>query len=208
MSDETPANTAIAFIGGLKQAVAEILHAEKAGISEYALISRLDAYPALAKFLRRAPADTLALFRIHFLLHHVLYVLRQEWHTDQSACLEISALHIQKQPYKGGADAITAFTATDKLRDYYLDLNNLLTTGEQQVDELMAAFWIGINHREHRDAALAVLGLQDPVDDDTIRKTYRGLVMAHHPDRGGDHETIQQLNDAAQGLLKTNTKVM
>jgi DnaJ-domain-containing protein 1 len=35
-----------------------------------------------------------------------------------------------------------------------------------------------------RRAALAELGLQDPVDDATIKRRYRRLAMRHHPDQG------------------------
>lgn len=199
MSDASPEINGIAFINTLKQAVAGILQANDKGISEYELIAQLDAYPELARLLARKNGDTLALFRIHFLVCHVLYLLMQEWYQAKSACLEISALNIQRHPYQAGAEAVAKI---DKVRDYYLDLNNLIETQEQDVADLIASFWVGMNRYEHRDEALAVLGLTDPVDDDTIRQTYRELVMQHHPDRGGDKEMIQQINEAVHLLLK------
>lgn len=189
----------IAVIDSLKQAVTDILHANNTGISEYELITQLAGYPELDRLLDRQNGDTLALFRIHFLVCHVLYLLMQEWYRAKTACLEISPLKIQRHPYSTGQAEITSI---DKVRDYYLDLTHLTETDAQTVDELLAAFWIGMNRYENRDEALEVLGLTDPVDNDTIRKTYRGLVMQHHPDRGGDKEIIQQLNDAAHLLLK------
>ncbi len=200
MSDESLPTAGMAMIDVIQQTVAEILHIHKEGISEYALISQLETCPQLAKLLSRKKGDNLALFRIHFLVCHVLYRLMDEWHQSQSAHLEISALLIRKHPYEA---SVAALAAVDKVRDYYLDLNHLIETDAQGVDELLAAFWIGMNRYEHRDTALDVLGLSDPVDDETIRKTYRSLVMQHHPDRGGDKELIQQLNDAAHLLLKT-----
>ena len=200
MSDDSLQTAGVALIDALQRAVAEILHTSDEGISEYELIARLEVYPELAKLLGRIKGDTLALFRIHFLICHVLYRLRDEWHRSQTAHLEISALLICKHPYES---SVAALAAVDKVRDYYLDLNHLIETDAQGVDELLAAFWIGMNRYEHRDTALDVLGLSDPVDDETIRKTYRSLVMQHHPDRGGDKELIQQLNDAAHLLLKT-----
>jgi len=200
MSDESLQTAGIVFIDTLQQVVAEILHASDLGMSEFELISRLESYPELAILARRKPGDTLALFRLHFLVCHVLYRLMDEWHQAGSAHLEISALMICRHPYKASE---AAMAAVDKVRDYYLDLNHLIETDEQGVDELLASFWVGMNRYEHRDGALEVLGLTDPVDDEMIRKTYRTLVMEHHPDRGGDNEMIQQLNDAAQILLKT-----
>ena len=188
-----------AFIETLKRAVAEILHANEAGISEYELITRLEAYPELANLLERKNGDSLTLYRIHFLVCHVLYLLMDEWYQSQTARLEITPLLIQLHPYTAGDVSITKI---DKVRDYYLELNNLTETDERGVDELLASFWIGMNRYEHRDEALEVLGLTDPVDDKTIRNTYRSLAMQHHPDRGGDKEIIQQLNEAAHLLLK------
>lgn len=200
MSDETIIQHGTALLERLGQVVAEILDACEAEISEYDLISRLEAYPELSRLVRRDKGDNLTLFRLHFLVCHVLYRLRDEWHQSRQAHLEITALAIRKLPY---TDSTAALTHVDKLRDYYLDLDHLVETDAQDVDELLASFWIGMHRIEHREAALDVLGLTDPVDDETIRKTYRGLVMQHHPDRGGDKEFIQQLNDAAHLLLKS-----
>lgn len=188
-----------ALISSLRHAVAEILHDSDEGISEYELITRLEAYPELANLLERKNSDSLTLFRIHFLVCHVLYLLLDEWHQSGRAHLEITPLLIRILPYTDGDVSIVT---EDKVREYYLDLKNLVETDEKDVDELLASFWIGMNRYEHRDEALEVLGLTDPVEDKTIRNTYRSLVMQHHPDRGGDKEIIQQLNDAAHLLLK------
>ena len=188
-----------ALIDTLRHAVAEIIHASVEGISEYELITRLEAYPELAKLLERKSGDSLTLFRIHFLVCHVLYQLMDEWYKSQTACLEITPLLIRLHPYTEGDISVTKI---DKVRDYYLNLNHLTETDERDIDELFASFWIGMNRYEHRDEALEVLGLTDPVDDKTIRSTYRSLAMEHHPDRGGDKEIIQKLNEAAHLLLK------
>ena len=54
---------------------------------------------------------------------------------------------------------------------------------------------------DERQAALTVLGLQDPVENTDIKMAYRRLAMAHHPDRGGDEETLKEINLAAKTLL-------
>ena len=69
------------------------------------------------------------------------------------------------------------------------------------VDALLAAFWVRFQRRDQRAAALMELGLSDPVDDATIKRTYRQLVMRHHPDRGGETERLQVINAALRALL-------
>jgi hypothetical protein len=46
------------------------------------------------------------------------------------------------------------------------------------------------------DPDLAVLGLSPGIESDEITKVYRDLVKKHHPDRGGDLETMQRINAA------------
>ncbi|MDZ7825741.1 MAG: molecular chaperone DnaJ [Gammaproteobacteria bacterium] len=63
---------------------------------------------------------------------------------------------------------------------------------------------------EHRDAdrgqmprseALAVLGLEDDPDRDTIIRAHRRLMQQFHPDRGGSDYLAAQLNRAKDRLL-------
>jgi len=80
-------------------------------------------------------------------------------------------------------------------------LNNLINTSEDDVYDMLASFWNNFNRFDNRDAALAELGLKDPVDDKTIKDEYRRLAMQHHPDRGGDSDKLQKINDALALLL-------
>ena len=186
--------------------VERILLGNPGGISEYELLSKLAEQQPF--FRRNAIQDqNLALFRQHFMLFHCLYLLEQSYVSKNSGRLIISALDIRlltnstdisawEQRHPSGE-----MTTPDSVRDYYLDLSNLQNTGADEVDELLGKFWLALSRYEARDDALNLLGLQDPVDDSTIRQKYRELVMQHHPDRGGDVETIQQLNDAVSKLL-------
>ena len=45
-----------------------------------------------------------------------------------------------------------------------------------------------------------VLGLTKNASAEEIKKTYRKLSMKHHPDRGGNKETFQKINEAYQVL--------
>lgn len=182
-----------------------ILKQHPDGLSEYELLNQLAEQSAFfAKSATDSPFQGLGLFQRHFLLFHCLYLLEQQYRANQSGILVISALKIRLQPHRDGNEtnqADAALTTPDPVRDYYLDITQLQTTSEHDLDEMLGKFWLALARYDSRDETLALLGLSDPVDDVTIRKKYRELVMQHHPDRGGDAETIQQLNAAISKLL-------
>jgi DnaJ-class molecular chaperone len=74
-----------------------------------------------------------------------------------------------------------------------------------EVVELLRQFHAASRRKDQRRAALAELGLQDPVDDATIKHRYRRLAMRHHPDRGGDGARLREIN-AAWALLETGSR--
>jgi len=88
----------------------------------------------------------------------------------------------------------------DPLRAYYLDIHQLATTDARQVADWLGDFWMRYFALESRAAALAVLGLADPVDAPAVRRRYRELAMRLHPDRGGDAEAFRRLMSARQVL--------
>lgn len=51
-----------------------------------------------------------------------------------------------------------------------------------------------------RQEALAMMGLQDPFDPEALKARYRELSRQHHPDRGGDAQTMARLNNAYEAL--------
>ncbi len=57
-----------------------------------------------------------------------------------------------------------------------------------------------------KQRALAILGLEAPVDVDTVKARYKDLVKRHHPDaNGGDdtcQEKIKQINQAYQVVME------
>lgn len=184
--------------------IERIIRAHPDGLSEHALITRLRearVEPFVGSNLR-AP---LSLFRTHFLLFHCLYRLRDAC-LEQSEWLRIDCLDIgleanpdqlpHNEPQGTHNPAIN-----DPLRNYYLDLTRLDTTDAAAVEALLGAFWQQMNRNERRSHALAILGLEDPVDDSTIQARYRSLVQRHHPDRGGDAARIQTFNEARWILL-------
>ena len=175
-----------------------ILREHVEGVSEYELIRALHDC-ATIEFSAPAFEDTPALFRAHFLLFHALYALRERLWREARAQLVISPLRIHLLPYAERSSSEIA--ERDPLRDYYMDLDNLERTNADELDELLGAFWVRLHAGEHRQEALETLGLEDPVDEATIRARYRELAMAHHPDRGGETQRLQAINAAMETLV-------
>ncbi len=183
-------------VAGLEAAILEQLQAHPQGLSEHALLCALRA-DARGACLRGSLQDPLTLFRSHFVLFHTLYRLRERCWAAASAHLEVGPLRIALEAYRRGAAALVR---RDPLRDYYLDRANLERLGAAEVQALLADFWTRLQRREGRAEALAVLGLEDPVDAPAIKRRYRRLAMRHHPDRGGSTRALQRLNAAMRQL--------
>ena len=187
------------FLEALQLRLQEILRAHPEGLSEYELIGVLQSGPRPV-FDAEVFNDSLSLFRAHFLLFHVLYRMREQLLAGQDADLHIEPLRIWMAPYN--ARDRGQLSAPDPLRAYYLDLGHLENTAREDVESMLGQFWSRMYADEHRIDALRVLDLREPVDYDTIRNRYRQLVMRHHPDRGGDTQRLQELNEAMTVLAR------
>lgn len=172
------------------------LQKNPAGTSEYDLMQALREQ-GYFDFLS-SPAMPHELFRAHFILFHTLYLLRDQFYESKTCALSVDALNIQLLPYQSGEQHLQH---TDVLRTFYLDLKNMDETSEADVYEMLASFWKKFQKDENRESALAELGLQDPVEDKIIKQTYRRLAMQYHPDRGGDNDKLQKINDSIKLLL-------
>ncbi|MGA7799678.1 MAG: DNA-J related domain-containing protein [Gammaproteobacteria bacterium] len=179
-----------------------VLRSHPRGTSEHELFKTL-ANRGDGRFEDAVFHTPLALFRAHFLLFHNLYRLQERLCRARRGRLQITPLRIRL--WDGEATAGTGMDDPDPLREYYLDMNNLADTTDREVRRMLGEFWSGLGRNEQRREALAVLGLSDPVDDRQIKRAYRRLAMAHHPDRGGDTARLQTLN-AAMALLSPNGK--
>ena len=185
------------LIQQLQVQLQETLLAFPTGIREFDLIRHLCNRGD--NLLQEDPfRDELSLFQTHFLLFHVLYRLQQTLTATKTSRVEISSLHIQLSPYVEPT-AMTLETH-DPLQEYYLNLDNLKTTSEQDVQDLLESFWKKFAGLERRQAALVILELEDPVSTDDIRQQYRRLAMKHHPDRGGDKIAFQEIAMAGKWL--------
>lgn len=170
-------------------------HAE--GISEFDLIRALQSDERVPEFDEEALADPVSLYRSHFILFHVLYCLDERL-TDTA--IEVGCLRCRL--VATGADDAGAgpVAAGDPVRAFYRDRANL-SLDRERIERLMGDFWRLLQRGGgRREAALATLGLSDPVNDSEIKAAYRRLVMRHHPDRGGDTRRVQELNEALATL--------
>lgn len=185
--------------GHLFEAILQELRREPAGLSEYELLRRLGPRSDAEGLSTGDLRDAMGLFRVHFTLFHCLYHIR-EMLVPEGQDLTINCLRIAltPAPQSGGQ----ALGVHDPLADYYLDLANLDTMDAAQVEALLGDFWRMFQRHSRRDEALGVLGLEGPVSDAQIKAQYRRLAMRHHPDRGGDPQTLQQINEAMSVLGK------
>lgn len=172
------------------------------GLSEYALLKKLKSLGYFG-FLSSRPAAPDALYMAHFLIFHALYRLQKDYLFEKRGVIDIGPLNICLREYQPGEAALTV--SSDNLAAYYLDLANLDNTSRADVEILISAFWREYARFDNREAALAELGLADPVDESTIKQTYRRLAMCHHPDRGGEATRLQAINAAYEHLCKSRT---
>lgn len=179
----------------------EILSAAHEPVTEYDLIQKLRDQ----QLLRIDPdsllsGNLLTMFRIHFTLFHALYRLRDRLRRQGSGDLVLSPIAIRLEEYRRNQAALAE---ADPLYSYYMDLDNMEQASAENVEEMLARFWSRLGNSDRRADALAELGLQDPVNEQEIKKRYRTLVMRHHPDRGGSKEKIQSINAAMSILLNS-----
>lgn len=169
------------------------------GLSEYDLIKKLTKKQHV-QFQDLSLSDNLTLFQTHFILFNGLYVLQQKLVKQQRYYLSISPIKIHLMPYVKASRS--ALTEHDPLRDYYIDFSNLGSTTGADVARLLADFWARLTSTEQREQALDILGLEGPVDYSAIKRQHRRLAMQHHPDRGGDKERLQAINEAMVCLAR------
>lgn len=193
-------------LAGLEAQVLALLTTHPAGLSEHELLKILRAEHLLfADFSAREP---LSLFRGHFLLFHVLYRARDRLARERRGRLQIDPLRIvlvaEQSDEPMSAEAQLSLREPD-MSAWYADLQRLATVTATDVIELLRQFRAARTAHEQRQAALAVLGLQDPVNATVIKRQYRRLAMRHHPDRGGDERRLCAIH-AALAVLKNGER--
>ena len=185
-----------------------ILSRHPTGIAEHALLKQLSqaGYAVFTPSL-----EPLELFQAHFLLFHILYRLADKWQQAGHGRLVIDCLKIYFQTESDlnfSAFDQTALARDDSLKRYYLDYQHYRDTQTQDVVDLLDQFWKQLsgvptaNTSEIEQAKLTLeMSIHQEISLEQVNLQYRKLCFIHHPDRGGDTQTFQKINQAAQ-LLK------
>ncbi|MCC2615193.1 DnaJ domain-containing protein [Aestuariibacter halophilus] len=180
-----------------------ILLSEPDGISEYALIRRLQQAP-----YQCIPNNALhsqdAMFHCHFTLFHALYALDARWQAQGLGQLDIIATCIRVlEP----GQTLPDDPSRAKMRAYYLDISNLDAMDSDSLDELLRRFWSGIaappvaHSAEDIARARQLLKVSQPYTARQLKQCYRQRMHQCHPDKGGCVEEAQRLQWAYQVLL-------
>lgn len=178
-------------------AVEHELRSSAFGIDELNLIKKLQRPPW--KLIGKLEFhDTQKLYPVHFLLFHVLYRLRDTLaETGENLIISPMRISIERQDTIGGNGMPGK---VDSLRSFYLDLSQY-ELPEESITQMMDNFWAGYQgigpSRPETLHAAKLLGF-DSVPDSflTVKQAFRRAVMQAHPDRGGETEAIQSLNEA------------
>ncbi|WP_036128532.1 DNA-J related domain-containing protein [Marinobacter nitratireducens] len=197
-----------AHIQHLLVAVEHELRETQGGLSELELIKALQRPPwsLIGEVSFHRPE---ALYPVHFLLFHVLYRLRDQV-AESGEQLDISplAIRLTKQDTVAGTGLPDG---VDSLRQFYLDLSQY-EMSEAVIHQMMDNFWAGRSAgqpaRADVVAAAETLGFDKvPAEFQQVKRRFRRAVMQAHPDRGGETETIQRLNQAFS-LLKAHFRAL
>lgn len=181
----------------LSVAIEKILRENTHGISELNLIKALQRPPwELIGSVNYSEPDKL--YPVHFLIFHVLYRLRDQLgQSGESLSISPLLIRLSSDDVVGGTGSVGE---VDKLRAFYLDLSKYQLP-ESSIFQMMDDFWSGRVQRqparqEVKEAAgiLGFSGLPGSLED--VKYRFRRAVMQAHPDRGGETETIQHLNQA------------
>ena len=181
----------------LIKTIESLLLQNQQGLSEYDLITALQN-ERKGTFNDLSLQDSYELFQIHFMVFHCLYLIKDQWLSEEKYCLNIDPIKITLLPYvKSFKEEIVI---ADPLRAYYLDLSNLEATDAEAVEQLIASFWKRFVAADDLQDALSVFGLEEGVDFERIKQRYRQLAMDYHPDRGGDSLKLAEINQAMDVL--------
>lgn len=197
--------------------------------SEFDILKKLTALGVFAQL--HGDASTV-LFQKHFLLMNALYQLRDACIAQDIGVLYISVLTIQyvprmthnfatgllhsqeqldntNQSYETSVNlGLDDKGANEKLRAYYLDMNNLATSSVD-IHTMLTDFWHefakwqGQVSNDLLHKSFQELGIEPSASFDNVQKKYRTLAAKHHPDRGGDAKKFMAVRHAYETISAT-----
>jgi DnaJ-domain-containing protein 1 len=142
------------------------------------------------------------------LVYNALYQISEQSRLSQETrCLHIAALAIEwVESCHEDTVASTDIMANDGelflddnqaemegLVAYYLDWANMDAATTDSVDALLNGFWQRYVADDDYAQALVVLNVTTAHSFSEIKKSYRRLAMVHHPDKGGNASSFQQI---------------
>ncbi len=170
----------------------------KQNVTEWELLTFLrEQYPEVFSF--EPGAGDLLLFRTHFFLYHLLYMLRIKLLEESEGVLSMFSIHISLEEYSNEAGSTPV--AYDLLQEYYLNLDHLKNATATEVEMLLHGFFQKFAAYRSRKQACKVLGVSENASIHSVRKQYYTLVKLHHPDLGGDPEKFKTIQEAMENLL-------
>ena len=175
-------------------------------------------------------ADSLALYRHHFLLFHLLYRLQDGFYQEGKHLY----VHFMRtfltdypppgrcrfyHPHDGRFCADAADDADycrfhrDKVgddalahlsvRSFYLDTANYDALDARTIDAFMNGTWEILTHYADYENSFAALDLPLSADIPMVKKRFRRLAKQHHPDRGdGAADRFLEINRAYHVLMR------
>lgn len=176
-------------------------------------------------------AEPLALYQHHFLLFHALYQLQEEFYRE-GQYLFIHFMRTMLLPYPATGqcqyfhEQLAAFcraacpdgkaycayhadllgdAALDELsmKYFYADAGNFSKLDEETATAFLNGTWEILHHYDAYQESFRVLELPETFDLDLIKKTFKRLAKAYHPDRGQtSHDKFVEINNAYQFLLR------
>jgi DnaJ-domain-containing protein 1 len=176
---------------------------------EHALIRKLQQ-DKIEPITSLSLSNMLELFKVHFLVRHGIYQLREKWRGAKHADLAIGTIEIIAIPYPticaSHTETDTTIREADLLELYYKDLSNYANMTEAEVELLLKGFWQRLQNPEDSQEALETLGLKKGASYQEIKSAFRRHAQKSHPDKGGDEVAFQSLTKARDTLLAQATK--
>jgi len=184
--------------------VQDILLQADASMSEYELLTALTERSSL--FTEpQSDDDNLSLFQKNFVVMNALYQLQQKLLVD-NLYVSISALVIRVEKIETGhKQVLVSQPGEQKLRDYYLNWDNLTDTNAEDVEKLLSSFWQTYIAQDQRVEAYQDLDLGVNAGWEKVKTQYRRLARVHHPDKGGDENQFKKIRKAYEILQRCLT---
>lgn len=195
----------LSFPESFENSVKQVLLAQPS-VKEFDLMKHLvnDGFEEFAMSL-----DELKMFRSHFLLFHFLYQLQDKWHQQHFGWLDIHTLSISLNHYSTTPSQNPLPAGEQSLREYYLNLDNLTATTQEDVVNLIESFWQKFSQIPPQSSCSSEQMAQDlkilelPPNEvclQQIKQQRKKLLQQHHPDKGGDALQFQTILDASNRL--------